>query len=548
MATSRFLPLAARQAQQVNALRNGQQGDPDGSIARAEAARFARTAPNKADAAPKPTPSSVGTGLMAALNNFQQSLVDNGTYEVADIYEIKFVEPLIASSTVVPPGNLEKDYAANTPVQNSGQQLLPEKQSIDPKARLRSVARGQSIVQFIDQVIRSSSWISDQAGVYWEPYSQSWELNGIPADLFVWFNIDCVAEQLRYDNKRNDFAYRLTYVITPYQVPMKSDYFYPSKVRGSHKIYNYWYTGQNTQVLNYEQNFNYLWTQVIADADLPAKLRQQNNPTEQWKRAYLPASGQSRQGASEKQFEPGANAADFLYSSDLAEVQLTVVGDPAWIPSIQPGYTGGGFTTSAFYPDGQINYSASAPYFTIAWNKPVDYELSTGIMDTGAANDLSNRRNGFAGIAAQSYLYQAISSKSSFKQGKFTQELEGKWILEQTADTNTNTSSSTANQYQSEAETQRLIRQQADAQARTANEARRAFAETDPRRVDINNRVPRANVNIQSSAIPSIRPAGAPGTPTSNGGISPFVANRTSAPSGSVGNLNPGNQSMAHEE
>lgn len=594
MATTRFLPALARQSQRTIALRNGQAADPDNSIAQAESSRLARQAPNKADSAPRPVTADSGSGLMAALNNFQLSLVTSGAYEYADEYQIKFAEPLIASASIVPQGTPEKDFAANVPVQNSSQQLLPEKQSLNTGSRLRSVARGQSIVQFIDQVIRSSSWIADQSGVFWDQKTSEWKLNGSPADYFVWFNIECVAEQLNYDRKRNDFAYRMTYVVTPYQVPMKSDYFYPSKIRGSHKIYNYWYTGQNSQVINYQQSFNFLWTQIIADAELPANLRQQNSPVEQWKRAYLPASGQSRQGASEKQFEPGANAADYLYSSDLAIVELSILGDPAWIPSIQPGYTNGGFTTNAFYPDGQINYQSSAPYFTVAWNKPVDYNLETGIMDTSAANDLANRREGVAGVAGQTYLYQATSTKCSFKQGRFTQEIQGQWILEQTPTTNSNAGTDTPlNQYQSDAETQRLLRQQAAAQARTvdaANAARRSYAQTDPRRLDIATNQSSANL-VVPNPTPLVLTPRQPVTPTSNGTVAvptnivpsdpvlpaartstsstatsadrerieaqiaraqqrraDLLARRGQQPTGSVSNSNPGNQPMAREE
>jgi len=46
--------------------------------------------PPKANSAPKPTSTtSVGTGLIAALNNYQQQQVKLKRYNVADIYEIK---------------------------------------------------------------------------------------------------------------------------------------------------------------------------------------------------------------------------------------------------------------------------------------------------------------------------------------------------------------------------------------------------------------------------------------------------------------------------
>jgi hypothetical protein len=141
----------------------------------------------------------------------------------------------------------------------------------------------------------------------------------------------------------------------------------------------------------------------------------------------MPASGQTGQGGTGKTFEAGANAADYLYSVDTATITLKILGDPAWIPpptNIQPGQ----FSTSAFFPDGSINTSASAPYFEFAWNKPTDYDLNTGLMDPGKNNFGAARTNGVAGIAQQAVSYTATTVKSTFRGGRFTQELTGTWL------------------------------------------------------------------------------------------------------------------------
>jgi hypothetical protein len=131
--------------------------------------------------------------------------------------------------------------------------------------------------------------------------------------------------------KRNDFGYRMTFTISTYAInQMQSEYFPQSRFRGLHKVYNYWFTGQNTQVLGYEQNFNKLWAQALTGAG--TGIKQKTNSREQWKKHIFQNSNQSSQGAeNQKVFEPGANAADYLYTADLASVKLSVIGDPAWI-------------------------------------------------------------------------------------------------------------------------------------------------------------------------------------------------------------------------
>lgn len=387
-------------------------------------------APSKADAAPKPSTTDQGTGLIAALNAYWGQLAKSKGF-IPDEYAIKFADPLMMNAKIVPPGPLDKSFAGGPPQQTAADELLGEKQNMSPTVRQRSATAGQQIVQFIDTVLRNSNYITDQQKVIWNSKNNYWEANGKPAENFAWFNISCQAEQLQYDPKQNDFAYRLTYIIAPYQIPVQSEYFDNSGFRGVHKTYNYWFTGQNTQVLAFEQAYNNAWTQALT-SDISVRAGNDStasrvNSREQWKKRYMPASNQARQGGDGKTFEAGANAADYLYSVDTATVSLTIIGDPAWIPpptNIQAGQ----FTTSAFFPDGSINTSASAPYFELAWNKATDYDLNTGLMDTGQNNFRTNYVSTSAGLAQQAISYTATAVKSIFRGGRFSQELSGTWL------------------------------------------------------------------------------------------------------------------------
>lgn len=393
--------------------------------------RFQRQqAPSKADAAPKPSTTDQGTGLIAALNAYWGQLAKDKGF-IPDEYEIRFADPLLMNAKVAPPGPVDKSFAGGPPQQTAADELLPEKQNMSPGVRQRSATAGQQIVQFIDTVLRNSNYITDQQKVVWNGKTNTWEANGKPAQNFAWFNISCQAEQLQYNPTLNDFAYRLTYIIAPYQIPVLSEYFDNGGFRGVHKVYNYWFTGQNTQILEFEQAFNNAWTQALT-SDISVRAGNEStaslvNSREQWKKRYMPASNQPRQGGDGKTFEAGANAADYLYTTDTATINLKILGDPAWIPpptNIQAGQ----FTTSAFFPDGSINTSASAPYFEFAYNKPTDYDLNTGLMDPGQNNFRTNYVSTDAGHAQQAVSYTATAVKSIFRGGRFSQELSGTWL------------------------------------------------------------------------------------------------------------------------
>jgi len=372
---------------------------------------------------------SITSGLMAAMNRYQQKLVKDGIYTIADEYSIEFTDSIIASASLRKPGDgLDK---AQTPMDtsNSPDKNLPEKQSMFASSRITAAVAGTQIVQFLDQVIRNSTYITDQALFNFDEETQKiLPKPGAAAKSVAWYKISVEAIPKAIDPKRNDSAYKIKFIISPYRVDnLESVYFPRPKLAGIHKKYSYWFTGENTQVLDFQQDFNALYYEVIS-----GRIATQNvtsSSREIAKRFYQPASGQSSQGASGRTNEVSANAADYLYSpADQAEAKIQIIGDPAWLQQGEAfaGFRPGQFNFKAFLPDGTINYDAQQILFEIDFNLPVDYNLATGLQDPGQNNFDANRVGGVAGKARQSYIYYAYEITSNFKQGKFTQELRGK--------------------------------------------------------------------------------------------------------------------------
>ena len=110
---------------------------------------------------------------------------------------------------------------------------------------------------------------------------------------------------------------------------------------------------------------------------------------------------------------------------------MTIVGDPAWLQQgeLALGFSGTGLYGKPFLDDGTINFERQEVLFEVAFNKPVDYDLQTGLMDPGQKNYGANRGAGEAGSARQSYIYKATEVTSIFNRGKFTQELNGVMLI-----------------------------------------------------------------------------------------------------------------------
>ena len=444
---------------------------------------IATGSPAKANAASSAR-NTIKEGLTGAMNAFQQQLVRDGIYQVADTYEIVFVadkqghQP-IRDAKITKFGKV-KDQT-QTPMKPGatqvGSQAFNEAaNAMDITNRNWSITAGMQMVQAIDLAIRNSTYITDQALTEYDETSGA-EIPNAKVTInaenpMKWFQISMEAQQGAYDEARNDYAYNIKFVISPYELAQfDSKYFPLTKFRGVHKSYPYWFTGQNTAVLDFTANFNSLYNITVTGthADQSAAAQQRKKFTASMrdipKYTYAPASNASRQGASGKANEVSASASEYLYSpGDMGIAKVRIIGDPAWV---QQGSLAGGVNTaefgySAFLPDGTINFDASQVMFEIAWQRPEDYNLSTGLADPYA------RPGNQARQPQQSNVYKAYKVVSEFKSGKFEQTLEGS-LYYFPIPSRKNTAASAPNQ--SAAEDSRLARQNAQATATRTNTA-----------------------------------------------------------------------------
>lgn len=424
-------PGAATTAQTTNATSDGREG---GTTATPTA--NTPTAPANASAAPtNKTNKPNKQGLMAALNELQQQYVKDKIYEIADVYKIEFAkgaEEIRDAKVAKPDPKTSKQFTpmGAAPSQNPSQSS-PDKGAMDVNGRNQAVTAGQPIVQMIDQVIRNSAYITDQALVSID------ETTGKPAPnpaastkkAMKWYNIMMQTKQLGYDKIRNDYAYEITFVITPYQLTdFKSVYFPEGKFQGVHKKYPWWFTGVNTSVLDYQATFNKLYILTVTGS--PTKANELSTSQKAYNIGvretpftnYQPRSTENSQGAAGKANELAASAAEYLYNpSDNANAKIRILGDPAWIQQGSLSGVATSITPQPFLPDGTINFDINDILFEISWQRPEDYSLNTGLADPYARTQATfgDRQ------PIQSAIYRAKSVTSEFRQGKFEQTIEG---------------------------------------------------------------------------------------------------------------------------
>lgn len=387
--------------------------------------------PAKANsAATVPSNSAAIRDLMAALNAKQLELVNKKIYEYPDTYSIEFVPEWLGDA------KFQKSTAVDlkqTPMGKAGNGVSdPGRLTPDFTMFKRQFDAGESIVNIISRVIQESSYIYNQQSVIIDKNGTP-KQNGTPAQSFVWFNIVAVTTPTdKWDNRRKTFAADIKYIVTTYETPVYSEYFPNGLYRGVHKEYNYWFTGENTEVLSFEVQSNNAYWNII---NTPSPdLQSRNSSLNTVRQSYSSRSKEADQGAAEKVNDISANAADWLYNArDYASIRFRILGDPAWINTLNFANKNA-ITTAPFLPDGSINYATSAAYFAFNYNLSDDYNTLTGLQDIigGAASGEKNYSDN--NKTSASFVYTAVESVARFRGGRFEIELEGRLKLNTRSD------------------------------------------------------------------------------------------------------------------
>lgn len=432
--------------------------------------------------------------LVKLLNDNEQQLVNEGKYKVKDIYEIQF--PELSSDFISnessdnegtdegatftpggPPGrSVGGSKKLNTTNKNIGNNSIAKSDfgfdvgeggnfpfkdekdvideetgrvkrgimQIDEKARSFHFMQKQKLTDIITQVILNST------------YAKKATQEATTTDGFInWFKIDVQVEFLEYDDLIGDFAKKYTYRVVPFKVH-SSVFGNPNAVppgfseleRKIVKRYDYIYTGQNVDVLNFEIKIDYLFYSGANPATETKTKNEQNmdnkgvkeqtakevKTTEgEEKKAQTANLGKSKikkdpsmfslmKGGSgstsveQKVAENFQEAFINVTSADLVKVDLEIVGDTFWLvdSGLSNYFAKESPTSSQLTEDGTMNYEGSDIYIYISFRTPADINTKRGLVEFS----YKEKESPFSGI------YRVYKCISKFEDGKFIQTLQ----------------------------------------------------------------------------------------------------------------------------
>ena len=295
--------------------------------------------------------------------------------------------------------------------------------SIDKDKKTFKINAGTDITKLLNLVIMHSDYMDKNVIENPEQAATS----GQPIN---WFKVKPIIKSATgagkgFDNKDGRYKYHIEYVVEP-SVIYYHDFPWAKKSKpsgnGVHKVYDYIFSGKNTEVLSFDLKFRNAFMQTMtAGTGSPFANKNADNP-------FLPQvkeQPQSIEGntANGKDSLNRARAKD-LFSTvmsdgvDMVELSLGIVGDPAYFTTSdfywQDRVRQGRQYTEAFMPDGTINYELSQPYVQVNLKTPVDYDDITGLANPNVATNSS-----FSGV------YKVTEITNNFSAGIFQQTLRG---------------------------------------------------------------------------------------------------------------------------
>lgn len=383
------------------------------------------------------------------LNKRAKHFVDDGNREIQDEYVIEFPDNTIGENIIkdatFPFGNTDGGIvwamSENDDNVEDGLIMTP---TFDGIRRSFSYNKNAVITQIITDVVLCSEFQKEALIPD----------NFVENDIVLTFLVNINMEIIEYDRKINDYAMRYIFNVEQYLKPL--DDHAPNNPPDSSAIelsivkeYNYWYTGQNTDVLKFEVQFNSL---VKTFADFTHTLNNTSNmasdtmgsvestvisysspdqdqvlypTTVPGVKSVTRSNSTAYTSGGPGLIQPELEVAKHFYenvvmrSTDGDNIPLTleIKGDPYWL--IDHGFNNnnpeGLSVGSQLNVDNTVNYTEVPPAIYVTFKNPIDLNEEEGMYRFPPSGDNAF----FTGV------YYINRCKSFISSGVFKQELSG---------------------------------------------------------------------------------------------------------------------------
>ena len=332
--------------------------------------------------------------------------------------------------------------ALNTPqktnkVYTQAASKLKGQVNLDSKTNLFKINAGTNIVSLMNYVVVASEYIDGNidaangiaTGVDNESEQSTAKTASSPANSNIaisWFKIiPQITDFIGWDKKQGKYKFHVTWTLKTHKMFYSDFPWAPQtkpKGKGVHKMYDYIFTGNNTEVTDLILQFDAAYYQAhTIGTGIPegnkdkASLAPTSKPVPQGKQGQGIINDTTTTKKRSKDL-----MSNLMYDgADMIQIDLAILGDPAFLPVgdafHQPQGNNGESSSSPFLEDDTINYDLTPPYLQLNLKTPTDYDDLTGLVDLYGKSKYTTSE--FSGV------YRVTSTESSFSGGMFTQRV-----------------------------------------------------------------------------------------------------------------------------
>ena len=267
-----------------------------------------------------------------------------------------------------------------------------------------------------------------------------------PKGMIKWFRVETRVEDGAFSSVLNRQVRKYIYRIVPYEVHVSrflpaaaQPPGYPELNKAAARVYEYLYTGQNTDIINLNLEFNFaFYTAVPSDAgqttgqensaQTPGIQKDEKEKIISGNTVGSPAADavgtvgvvgtqpSNKGGAgndTDKSVQGKTLEALLTNEGDLVTLDIEVRGDPYYLPSSGMGNIIKKEVSYNILDDGAMNYQSGETDFVVIIRTPIDLDPKTGLYKFAKTVDE------LSGL----FMIQEVESK--FNHNKFTQTIKG---------------------------------------------------------------------------------------------------------------------------
>ena len=252
-------------------------------------------------------------------------------------------------------------------------------------------------------------------------------------------------KMLDYDEKANRHAYEATFIVAPAETAgQQSASIGRSEIENIAKEYDYLFTGKNQDILNLDIKFDLAFynnavvntesvssgtpggnNKAVAGQDQGNNLTHNLDPTTRTPIEHKPPASIENIGTASKEdilkMKASALERSIMQSSagDMITLDLTILGDPAFIKQDDILYANDGDKRNGFTHNGSIKQDNGDMYLRLKFKTLDDVNMDTGLRYEARNIFPSSfqRKSTFDGF------YRIMMLDSTFSEGNFTQDL-----------------------------------------------------------------------------------------------------------------------------